>query len=530
MASNEEKDPAAMSEATASKDSNNASTSELDDEHNISRGSLTLLTTCICLAVLLLSLDRTIVAVAIPHITNTFHSFPSIGWYASAYLLTLTALQPLFGRLCTLLPTKPIYLSAFATFLLGSLICALAPTSPALIVGRAIARTRPAWIAGVSLWYSLGAIVAPLVGGALTEKVSWRWCFWLNLPVGGPVVLGMAVLFRPPKQRERGGKSVLSKISSLDILGVVLLLGAATMLFYALQRAADGTPWNNSLIIGLLIGSIITTLLFAAWQAHQGSNALITPRLLKQRTILSAGIANIAMYAALTAYIYFLPLYFQALKGASVVGSAVDLLPLVVACSVFSIVAGVLVTKIGYFTPPAVFGLSLTIIGAGLMTTINENTSTAHWAGYQILLGTGLGLALQSGFFGVQAVLPPNDIPMGTSLMAFCQSLGGALGVSVGNAVLLDVLRGHGEELLTKDVDVESVIAAGATAFRSFVHGEGLHALLGAYSQALRQVFVMAAGFVGGALLSACAMEVRKATERVSTSTISAVEETAPKP
>ncbi|KAK4505963.1 hypothetical protein PRZ48_003928 [Zasmidium cellare] len=529
-------------EGTHSHSTSNPGPPSDDEEQSLPKRTLIPLTASISLAILLLSLDRTIVAVAIPHITNTFHSLPSVGWYASAYLLTLTALQPLFGRLYTFLPSKPVYLTAFATFLLGSLICALAPNSPALILGRAIAgvgaggvlsgsyvlvaetvplRTRPAWIAGVSLWYSLGAIVAPLLGGALTEKVSWRWCFWVNLPVGGPVVLGMMVLFRPPQRRAREGV-----FRSLDYLGVVLLLGAATMLFYALQRAADGTSWASPVVVGLLVGSGATTLTFAVWQIHQGENALIVPSLLKQRTVPAAGIANIAMYAALTTYIYFLPIYFQAIKGAGIVASAVDLLPLVVACSVFSIVAGALVTKIGYFTPPAVVGLALTMIGAGLMTTLDEGTHTALWAGCQHILGAGLGLALQSGFFGVQAVLSADDVPMGTSLMTFCQSLGGSLGVSIGNAILLGVLQGHRNELLLEDVNIDGVVAAGATAFRTFVRGGGLEALLAVYNDALRQTFIMAAAFTGLALLASCFMELRKATERSPSPTPSTPEDT----
>lgn len=444
-------------------------------------------------------------------------------------------MQPLFGRFYLAFPTKWTYILAFGFFELGSLICAVAPTSTALIIGRALAgcgaggvlsgsyvivaqiiplRIRPAYIAAVSMMFSLGAIVAPLIGGALTERVTWRWCFYLNLPVGLPVTVGMVFLFKPPKQKGYPeNNSLRAKVLSLDLPGAALLLGAAVMLFYALQRAADGTHWSSSLVIGLLVGAGVTIIVFAGWQGYQGEKAFIIPRILKQRTVFTAGIANIAMYAALVAYVYFLPIYFQAIKGVSVVGSAVDLLPLVVTCSFFSIVAGILVTKIGYFTPPAVVGLSLTMIGAGLMTTIDGETSTADWAGYQILLGVGLGLALQSGFFGMQAILPPEEIPIGTSLMTFCQNLGGALGVSIGNAVLLDVLRERKQELLEIGVNIDEVIGAGATAFRAFVRGDVLEPLLSAYKDALKQTFVMAAAFTGLALLSSCFMELRKATE-----------------
>lgn len=290
--------------------------------------------------------------------------------------------------------------------------------------------------------------------------------------------------FRPPERRRSsdGKIGLLAKVRSVDLTGAVLLLGAATMLFYALQRAADGTDWSSSLVAGLLVGAGVTPLVFAAWQGYQDEKALVIPPMLKQRTVHTA---EVAMYAAMIAYIYFFPVHFQAIDGASIICSPVDLLPLVVTCSVFSIISGILVTVIGYFMPPVVLGLALTMIAAGLMIAISEATSTANWAGYQILLGAGLGLALHSGLFGIQAVSPPDDNPMGTSLMTFYQCLREALNVSIGNAVLLNILRDHRKALTSEGVEINSVIAAGATTFRCLVHASGLEALLSAYNHAL---------------------------------------------
>jgi hypothetical protein len=219
------------------------------------------------------------------------------------------------------------------------------------------------------------------------------------------------------------------------------------------------------------------------------------------------------MYAALVAYIYFLAIYFQAVKGRSVVSSAVDLLPLIVCSSVFSITSGVLVTKTLYFTPPAIIGTGLTFVGSGLLTTLHPGTSIADLAGYQVLVGIGLGLALQTGVFGVQAVLPAKDIPVGTSLMTFAQSLGGALGVSIGNTVLLCDFRSHAAELTAAGFDIDVVIRAGATGFRAFVSGEMLAVLLEAYNHALNRVLVMACALSGVAWFATCFMEFRKTVE-----------------
>ena len=445
-------------------------------------------------------------------------------------------MQPVLGKVYTVFNTKWTYVLAFVIFEAGSLVCALAPSSAILILGRAIAgagaggvisgsyvitaqtvpmRTRPAYIAAVAMMFSLGAIVAPLIGGAFTQRASWRWCFYINLPIGCPVLLGIALFFHPPDNAKSSAKvlTVQQKVGSLDLVGAALLLGTWTMLLMGLQYAAEGRAWSSSLVAGLLTGAAVAAVTFVIWQWHKGDEALIPPRILKQRTVFASVVANIVMYAALVAYIYFLPIYFQAVKGRSIIASAVDLLPLIVCSSVFSIIAGVLVTKTLYFTPPAIVGTALAFIGSGLLTTLKPASPMANMAGYQILVGVGLGFALQTGFFGVQAVLPAKDIPVGTSLMTFAQSLGGALGVSIGNTLLLSSLRSHGPSLKEAGVDVDVVIRAGATGFRKFASGEALTVLLGAYNQALNRVVIMACALLGAAWFATCFMELRKTVE-----------------
>lgn len=304
--------------------------------------------------------------------------------------------------------------------------------------------------------------------------------------------------------------TIMEKLSHLDLPGAALLLGSTTMLLMALQYAAADIAGSSPLITGLLSGVGACTIAFMLWQLKQGDNALIPLRILKQRTVFASIIANIAMYAALVTYVYFLPIYFQAIKDRTIVKSAVDLLPLIICCSVFSIIAGVLVTKTLYFTPPAIVGTALAFVGSALLTMLQRTTTVQNWAGYQTLVGVGLGLALQTGFFGVQAVLPATDIPVGTSLITFAQSLGGALGVSIGNTILLYDLRTQSSRLAEAGVNVEVVIKDGATGFRDFVDAESLTALLADYNGALGKVFIMAVVFSAIAWISTCFMERTK--------------------
>jgi MFS family permease len=468
---------------------------------------------------------------AVPYLSDEFNSFADIGWYGSAYLIALCCVQPVLGKGYTIFNTKWTYVISFAVFEIGSLTCALAPSSAALITGRTIAgagaggvlsgsyvivaqtvpmRIRPIYTAAVAMMFSLGAIVAPLLGATFTQHATWRWCFYINLPIGCPVLAGIAVLFHPPDYAGsvRSRQSLWQKLQVLDMIGMILFSGCTIMILMALQHAANARTWSSSLVAGVLSGAVAVGLAFVTWQLKNGDDALIPPRLLKQRTVVAGTLANIAMYAALVTYIYFLVIYFQAVKGRSVISSAVDLLPLIVCSSVFSIIAGVLVTKTLYFTPPAIVGTALACIGAGLLTMLKPTTTTAKIAGYEMLIGTGMGLALQTGFFGVQAVLPAKDIPVGTSLMTLAQSLGGALGISIANAVLLCTLQSWSPELAQVGIDIDAVIQVGATGFRkSSLSDPDIGRLLIVYNHALNRVFLMACIFSAIAWFAACFME-----------------------
>ena len=376
-------------------------------------------------------------------------------------------------------------------------------------------RIRPAYTAAVATMFSLGAILAPLLGAAFTQHATWRWCFYINLPIGCPVLIGIAAFFHPPDHAgsSRASQSLRQKLHVLDIIGMMLFSGCTIMLLMGFQCAADYQTWSSSLVAGVLSGAVALGLAFATWQLKNGDKSLIPPRIIKQRTVLASTIANVAMYAALVTYIYFLVIYFQAIKGRSVIASAVDLLPLIGCSSVLSIVTGILVTKTLYFTPPAIIGTALALIGSGLLTMLTPTTTTASLAGYEVMVGIGMGLALQTGFFGVQAVLPVTDIPVGTSLMTLAQSLGGALGISIANAVLLCTLQSWGPKLAQAGIDIDTVIQAGATGFRKSMSEDDIDVLLVLYNHALNRVFVMACIFSAIAWFATCFMEFTKTVE-----------------
>ncbi|KAK2063214.1 major facilitator superfamily transporter [Colletotrichum caudatum] len=457
----------------------------------------------ICLVVFLTSVDRTIITTAIPHITSEFHSTPEIGWYGSAYLLTACAFQPVFGRVFMLFSVKWSYMLATFVFLVGSLVCGLAPNSSTLIVGRALAgfgsagiltgsfvvvatavplRLRPIYTAIVGLMFGLGATVGPTLGGVFTDLVTWRWCFYLNLPIGG-VTVAVFLLFFHPKRRSRHEQTFFDRFLNLDIVGSLLLLCACAMLFLALEFAAQGEAWSSARVAGLLAGA--------------------------GRTVAASCVAAFATYGALLIHSYFLPLWFQTVKGQSAVSSGVNMIPYVATNALFSLFSGIFVSVVGYFVPPAVAGGMIATAGCGVLLLLSQDSSTAQWAGFEILVSAGLGMSIQQGFTAVQTVLPADNIAIGTAAIVTSQSLGGAIFVSVGNILFQNHLLRASAQNVVPGVDIHAVLEGGATAFRDVVPAGALPMLLTVYNEALRGAFTAAIPLAGVSAIAACFMEWR---------------------
>jgi len=355
--------------------------------------------------------------------------------------------------------------------------------------------------------------------------------FYFNLPVGAATFIAMLLFFKPPK-RAANHASFLKKVFGLDLMGNLLFLGAAVMFFLALQLNESGLPWSSSKIIGLLVGSGVTTIAFVAWQWHRGDRALIPPRIVLQRSVAASCIAAFFIYGTMLLHAYYLPIWFQAVKGDSAITSGVSMVAYMLANALFSLLAGAIVTKVGYFTPPAIIGSAIGAVGCGLLSTFQVDTPAGKWIGYQILASAGLGIAIQQGFIAVQTVLSMDQVSIGVAAIVCFQSLGGAVFVSVGNSILQNQLLGAAASNQLPDIDIQAVIAAGATQFRSIVPPEALPALLVAYNSALQKVFIAAIPLSGLAFVAALGLEWKSVREKgtnleasqPSTSCISAAE------
>lgn len=460
---------------------------DAEEGHNYPSGlKLTIIMLALELAVLCVALDNTIVATAIPKITNLFHALDDVGWYGSAYLLTLCAFQLFFGRLYQRFSVKWVFLSCLFIFELGSLICGVAPSSTALIVGRAVAgmgaagifsgaliiiafstplEKRAIYTALVSAVFGIASVVGPLLGGVFTDKVSWRWCFYINLPLGG--VTAPALVFfldSPPRQaRPNTSETLLQKIMHYDPIGNIIFLPCIVCILLALQWGGTTYPWSDGRIIALLVLFSLLLIAFVGVQFWMGEDATVPVRIVMQRSVGSSAVFTFCVGAAFFAMVYYLPIWFQAIRGASATDSGIDTLPMMISTTVGNIIGGVFVSVTGYYTPMMWALPPIASIGAGLMTTWTVDVSTAKWIGYQILVGLGIGLGMQQGMVAAQASLPLADTAIGTALQVFAQMFGGSLFVSVAQNVFITGLLKGLATIEDLGMEPQDVVNAGAT-------------------------------------------------------------------
>ncbi|KAJ7124653.1 major facilitator superfamily domain-containing protein [Mycena crocata] len=486
------------------------------------------ITLALCLAVFVVALDNTIIATAIPKITDQFQSLDDVGWYGSAYLLTTTAFQLLYGRFYSFLSIKWVFITAISIFELGSLICGVAPNSNTLIVGRAMAglgaagiftgalviiahtvplEKRPIYSGIVGAVYGSASVGGPLIGGAFTDKLTWRWCFYINLPIGAVTLFVMTIFFKDPGgKRKTESMGWAQRINRFDPLGTIVFIPGIVCLLLALQWGGSRYPWSDGRIIALFVlcGVLITA--FVGIQIWKQDLATVPPRILKQRSILAGSLFLLSIGASCFILTYFLPLYFQAIRGVSAVKSGIDTLPLVLANTIGQFLAGAMVTLLGFYTPFIVASSILCSVGAGLISTFAVDTGHAHWIGYQVMYGLGFGFGVQQPLMAAQRVLSMEDIPTGTSLVALMQTLGGTLFISVAQNVFTNKLV-SGLVSQVPGINPAIVLSAGATSLRTAVDSQYLPAVLSVYNEALVSAYYVSVATACLSLIGALGME-----------------------
>ncbi|KAJ6014159.1 hypothetical protein N7540_008750 [Penicillium herquei] len=522
-------EPACLSEIddNATSQSNQETRHKIEAEEQALTGTkLALVIISLLCAMFLVALDRTIIATAVPTISDQFHAVKDISWYASAYLLTSSATQLLWGRIYTFYPTKIVFLVAVLVFEIGSAVCGAAPNSKAFIVGRAIAgigsagifngstviitqilplHKRPLFVGLMGSTFGIASIAGPLLGGAFTDQVTWRWCFYINLPIGGLAFIIAALFLRAPNLDTT--LSLKRQLIRLDPLGTVLFLPGVVCLLLALQWGGSTFAWSSARIIVLFILSGILLISFACVQLWRKEDATIPPRIIKQRSVASGAVYTSCLAGAMISMLYALPLWFQGVKGTTAVQSGIDNIPMVLSLVVASILSGAMITRTGYYVPFMFVSAIFMAIGSGMITTFNLDTGNSAWIGYQVLFGLGLGMGMQQPTMGAQTVLDKADISTGVALMFLFQSLGGAVWVAVSQNLYTGYLTNKLQNI--SGINTDTILNAGATGLADIVPTEKRHPVLVVFNRALQRAFIVPVALSCAMILPALGMEWR---------------------
>lgn len=448
--------------------------------------------------------------------------------------MTVGAFQSTWGKIYKYFPLKMSFLMAILIFEVGSVICGAAPSSNALIAGRAIAgvgaaglgagaytiiafaappKKRPAFTGILGAAYGLGSVIGPLLGGAFTDNVSWRWCFYINLPIGGVAAAVVFFFFQTPAHAIPEKASLTEKILQMDLPGVVLVMGATVCFLLAIQYGGVSHAWNSSTVVGLIVGFV---LIIAAWgvlQWWQGERSMVSPKLIKQRTNWVSAIFAFIFAGGFFTAIYYLPVYFQSVHGTSPTMSGVRNLPMIISVTISTIVSGALVSAFGYYQPLLIGGGVLATIGSGLLYLLDTDSSTGEWIGYQIVAGVGWGLAFQIPMIAVQGSAKPKDLASVTGMLlcksallnyseyllisaVVFQGLGGAYLVAAAQSAFLNQMKLAVLSTIP-DIDQATLVLTGATEIRHAFPESQQDAVIDGYMSGLKVVFAICIAATG---------------------------------
>jgi EmrB/QacA subfamily drug resistance transporter len=406
------------------------------------------------LGMLLAALDQTIVSTALPTITRDLGGFQHYSWVFSAYMLGSTVTVPLYGKLSDIYGRRPFFILGIALFSTGSIISGLAESMGMLIAGRAIQglgaggliplaiavigdiippRRRGKWQGILGAVFAASSVLGPATGGWLTDNASWRWCFFVNLPLAAVALTVVWFGFvRRPRHEEH----------SIDYVGAVLLAGGSTAGLLGAVWGGTEYPWSSGVIIGLFAVAAVLLGLFI-YQERRVKEPILPLDLFRNRTFSAATVTVFSLGAAMFGTIIYVPLFVQRVLGASASGSGAVLTPLMLGIITTSLIAGQIVSRTGRYRPVLLAGPPLLATGFFLLTRIGVDSSQLTVTRDVVIVGLGIGLMMQTLTVAVQNSVSRRTIGVATSSTQFFRAIGATAGVSVMGAIVTSRLGGR---------------------------------------------------------------------------------------
>jgi EmrB/QacA subfamily drug resistance transporter len=493
-----------------------AATTPVDAER--SHAEIMVVITALMLAMLLAALDQTIVSTALPKIASDLHGLSKYSWVATAYLLTSAVSTPLYGKISDMFGRKKIFQSAIIIFLLGSALCGLSQTMNELIFFRALQgigagglmtlaltivgdvvppRQRGKYQGYFGAVFAIASIIGPLLGGVLTDDLSWRWVFYVNLPIGIIALTAIAARLHLPVRKTE---------HKVDYGGAILLAISVVTLLLGTVWGGATYPWGSSQIIGLFVTAGVSALLFV-WRESRAKEPIIALRLFKNSIFSVSTLLSLVIGMVMFGAIIFLPEYQQIVRGDSATKSGLMLLPLIGGLMTASLTGGRLISKFGRYRMFPIIGTLLVSISFFLFSHITATTSRLTLGIWMVVLGIGIGLVMPVLTLAVQNAVERKDLGTATSSVTFFRSIGSALGAAIFGAILTNRLTAHLDKALPggDGAGIAKSLQSSAATLKK-LPPQTVHTILNAFANAFHDVFLVAIPLAVIAFLIALAL------------------------
>jgi EmrB/QacA subfamily drug resistance transporter len=430
----------------------------VQDDGRLTGRALRTVFIALMLGMFLAALDQTIVSTALPTIVGDLGGLNHLSWVVTSYLLASTISTPVYGKLGDMIGRKPVFLAAILIFLAGSMLAGLSQSMDQLIGFRALQgigagglmvgaqaiiadivppRERGRYMGLIGSVFAVASVAGPLLGGFLVDNLSWRWVFYVNLPVGALaiVIVITRLHLHTPHMSHR-----------IDYLGTALLSGGVGTLILLTTWGGSEYAWGSSTIVGLGIAGVVLLAVFVWWE-HRAPEPILPLHLFRSSVFSIANAMGFTIGMAMFGAIIFIPLFLQIVYGLSPTASGLRMLPLMAGLLVAAVLSGRAISRIGRYKAFPIAGTAVLVVGMFLLSRLEVSTALWIASAYMVVVGVGLGLVMQVLVLVVQNDVRPQEIGVATSTATFFRSVGGAFGVALFGTIFASRLANGLEQL-----------------------------------------------------------------------------------